>query len=80
MVDREPNTEQLSCCSMTMFVSAQQAPAGRVSVGERWTLMGHPLTCSRTGLAGFGVFCTSDALLTYLHTPSLAHYKNLPLL
>lgn len=59
-------------------VSALQAPAGRVSRGERWTLTGHPLTCSRTDLAGLGVLCTLDALLTCLHTTSLAHYKKLP--
>lgn len=63
MVDGKPNAEQQSCCSMAMFVSAQQAPTGRVSMGERWTPMGHPLTCSWTSLAGFGVLyfrCPSD--------------------
>lgn len=79
MVDGEPNTEQQIFCSMPMFVSAQQAPTGKVSTGERWTLMGHPLTCTGTGLAGFGVLCNLDALLTCLHT-SLAHYRKLPLL
>lgn len=64
MVDGEPNTGQQSCCSMAMFVSAQQAPAGRAAMGGRWTLMGHLLTYSRRGLAGFGVLCTLDALLT----------------
>lgn len=74
MVDGEPNTQQQSCCSMSMFVSAQQAPTGKVSTGERWTLMGHLLTRSGTGLAWFGILCIPDPLLTYLHTTSLAHY------
>lgn len=73
--------DSIAVAQCRCFASAQQAPTGKVATGERWTLMGHALTCSGTDLGWVWSLmyprCPPDMSPHNLLSPT--HYKKLPL-